>query len=466
MIVVLSSGCAAVGIDYVSPEADVPNAWQYNLQNPAVKEAADPELLKQWWKSFNDDTLNTLIAKTEENNKTLKSARFALSAARAKLRATDAGHMPSLDASGSAKGIHYGDSRLPDQNIDSYSAGLDASWEIDVFGGLKRETEAVTADMQATAESLRDTLVSLLAETATNYINLRTYQQSLATADEDIRLNTELYELTENRYKAGLVDEAELKKALYQLEYSRTKPDDLKAKIDAAMNRLSVLTGEKPGAVNELLVKGGMPRIPVEAAVGIPADAIRRRPDVRMSERQLAAQTARIGAAKSDLYPKFTLAGSLGYQSGNTGSLFDNKNMTLSAGPSFRWALFDFGAIRQNINVQTETQKKYLADYESSVLSALEDVENAMSAFDREKSKSVQLEKALNAAKEAYDLEYKKYTAGLADYTDVINTESAYISYKDSLTQSRAGTGIYLISLYKALGGGWQSYEVKDEKQN
>lgn len=464
-LVIMTAGCAAVGPDYTMPDASAPPAWYTKLDNPVRAEAGNPELMKDWWKSFDDETLNTIIDKAAENNTDLKSARYALSAARAKIKMTQAGNLPAFEATGSATGIHYGDTSLPDQNIDRYAAGFDASWEIDIFGGLKRETEAVTADMQAAGESLRDTLVSLLAEAATAYINVRTYQSSIITAEEDIRLKTELYDLADKRYQSGLADASDVKQAKYQLEYTRTKLNSLRMQLSSAYNRISVLTGEQPGAVNDMLEKAGsIPAVPVQVATGIPADVIRRRPDVRMSERKLAAQTARIGAAKSDLYPKFTLSGSIGYQSENTGSLFDSKNSTMTIGPSFRWALFDLGTVRQNINVQTETQKKYMADYESAILTAFEDAENAMNSFDEEYRKSLQLKKAADAAEEAYRLEYSKYTAGLGDYSDVITAESAYISYKEYLAQSRGDADIYLISLYKALGGGWEAYEGKNEK--
>ncbi|MGE4318547.1 MAG: efflux transporter outer membrane subunit [Deferribacterales bacterium] len=460
----LTIGCASVGPDYVSPDTSSPAVWNSRVTGIA-SEADNPEILAKWWQTFNDDTLNSLIEMAVKGNKDLKSAGYALSASRAKLRMTNAGKMPTFSASGSAKAVHYGDTSLDDQNVESYSAGFDASWELDLFGGLRRDTEAARADMQATHESLRDALVSVLAETASAYISLRSYQSSIATAETDIKINGELYDIADKKFKSGLADASDVKQALYQLEYSKTTLNDLRAKLNTSYNRLAVLTGQNPGSLNTLLEKEAViPEIPLNIVTSIPADVIRRRPDIRKSERSLAAQTARIGAAKSDIYPKFYLNGTIGYQSDHAGSLFEGRNSTLSIGPTFKWALFDLGAVRQNINVQTETQKQYLSQYEASVLSAFEEVENALNSFDEEYKKNKQLKIAMDAAYAAYDLELKKYKAGLNDYTAVKTAQSAYISYKDKLTQSTGSADNYLVALYKALGGGWETYEDANEK--
>lgn len=445
-------GCSAVGTDYVRPQIHAPAVWQTELKTQ------NDEQLKNWWNSFNDETLNTLIGMTVKGNKDLKSAEYALRASRAKSIMTEKSALPTFEANGSATAINYGDKSKPDRNVDSYSAGFDASWEIDIFGGTKREIEAAYADADAQKEAYLDVLVSLTAETASNYITLRTVQNSIITAEEDIRINTDLYEISDRKFRTGLADASDVSQAEYTLEYSKTTLNDLKIQLNEAINRLSVLTGKNPGELTALLTEvKQIPDVPEQIAVSIPADVIRNRPDIRQAERQLAAQTARIGAAKSDLYPKFTLSGSIGYTAQNAGSLFSGENRTISFGPAFRWALFDLGSVRQNINVQTETQKKYLADYESAVLTAFEDVENALTSYDEQMKKNAQMKKALDAAEKAYDLELKKYNAGLSDYTAVKTAETAYISYKDKLAQGKGSADKYIISLYKALGGGWNT---------
>lgn len=457
------SGCVTAGKDYVRPDTAAPGEW-HSEESAHITYREDVRLEK-WWNVFQDKTLTELIEMTRERNKNLESAGYALSAARAKISATRAGQLPSVEASTSATGTYYGDDSMSDQTLDSYSAGLDASWEIDLFGGLKRETEAVTADMQATEESLNDALVTLTAETATAYINLRTLQNSLKTAEKSAIINAELYDLAKMSYEAGIAEKLSVKQAEYSLQSSVADIYDIKKSISETLNSLTLLTGQKPGALDELLKGyGEVPSAPESIAVSIPADVIRNRPDIRSAERKLAAQSARTGVAQTDLYPRLTLGGSIGYQSENTGSLLDSDSFTASIGPSLRWAVFDFGAIRRNIEVQTELQKQYMADYESAVLSAYEDVENALNAYDTAHRKNSLLSSAAQAALEAFELEYSKYESGLGDFSDVLSAESTYITYQNKYTQNKGDIAVYLAALYKALGGGWEKDGTADEK--
>jgi NodT family efflux transporter outer membrane factor (OMF) lipoprotein len=378
---------------------------------------------------------------------------------------TEADKLPTFTASSSVKRSYYGDSSLKNQEVDTYTAGLDASWEIDIFGRARRSVEASFAFMQSTEEAMHDVMISLLAELATNYINIRSLQHRVEITEEDIRIKQILYDIAERKFRSGLSDVLEAKAALYNLEYVKTEIYDLKTALEKAFNRLAVLTGQKPGALHDMVsIKTSIPPISLNIVSGIPADMVRRRPDVREAERNLAAQTARIGVAEADKYPKFTLSGSVGYQADSGSSLFNASNSTLSFGPNFSWAVFDLGAVKQNIKVQTEKQKEYLAKYESAVLTAMEDVENAMTAFDHEYSKNIQLKKAYDIAEETYNLALKKYEAGLSDYTDVITAETAYINYKSEFIQSTANANIDIISLYKALGGGWESFKIQEQQ--
>lgn len=456
-------GCAAVGVDYVSPKTDMPSAWHTQLKGG--KTADDEAVLNRWWAVFGDETLNSLADMAVKNNLDLKSAYYAVTSAKAKLKMTEADKLPTFSATGSATGYHYGDKSLKDRNVDSYAAGLDAAWEIDVFGGVKRSIEVSSAELGSYQEAMRDVMVSLLAETAQNYINVRAYQDRIKLAEEDVRIKQELYEIALRKYQTGVSDASDTQQAEYNLEYAKTTVHTYNIGLEEAYNRLAVLTGQKPGALHDMLSKKGiLPSIPKSVVTGIPADIIRRRPDIREAERNLAAQTARIGVAEADKYPTFTLGGSIGYQAGSIGSLFNTSNSTLSIGPSFKWAVFDLGAIKQNVSAQTETQKQYLAKYEQAVLTAMEDVENAMTSYDQESSKNAQLKKAYDSASAAYDLARKKYQAGVSDYTDVATAEAAYINYHDQLIQSTANADVYVVSLYKALGGGWNTAEGQGNK--
>jgi NodT family efflux transporter outer membrane factor (OMF) lipoprotein len=466
LLVLLSVfGCASVGRDYTRPESNLPAGWHTVLNNPVKAEADNPQMISGWWKVFSDTTLNGLVEKTVDGNLDIRKAYAALAASRAKLGMTEADGKPSLSASASAKGTYYGDDSLPDRTLDSYSAGFDASWEIDLFGGVRRSVEAASADAQASKEALHDVLVSLTAETARNYILLRSAQNNLNYTEQDIAIKTDLYNIAKWKYQAGTGTEADVKTALYSLEYAKTGLNDLRTEISQYMNRLSVLTGQTPGSLDDMLKSvQPVPLVPVTAAVGVPADMLRRRPDVRQAERQLAAQTARVGVAEADRYPKLTLAGSIGFQSTQLGSLFDSDSGSASIGPSLTWRLFDFGAIKNNIKVQDETRKQYLAAYESAVLTAMEESENAMKAYSEDYAKSLQIAKAADAAKDAYQLMKSSYQAGLSEYSDVMSAQQAYINYTKQLSVSKATAGTDLAALYKALGGGWESVETGGEK--
>lgn len=465
LFVVLSVfGCASVGRDYVRPDSNLPSGWHTALNNPVKAEADNPQIVSKWWTVYGDDTLNRLVGMTVDGNLDLKKAYAVLAASRAKLGMTEADGKPSLSASASATGTYYGDDSLPDRTLDSYSAGFDATWEIDLFGGVRRSIEAASADADASKEALHDVLVSLTAETAKNYISLRVAQNNIVYTDQDIAIKSELYNIAKWKYQAGTGSEADVKTALYALEYARTGLNDLRTETAGYLNRLAVLTGQTPGSLDEMLkTVQPVPIVPVTAAVGVPADMLRRRPDVRQAERELAAQTARVGVAEADRYPKLTLAGSIGLSSTQLGSLFETDSASASIGPSLTWKLFDFGAIKNNIKVQDETRKQYLAAYESAVLTAMEESENAMKSYSEEYAKTLQLAKAADAAKDAYDLTKNSYGAGLSDYTDVMSAQQAYISYTKQLSASKGAAGTDLASLYKALGGGWESMQTGEK---
>jgi len=454
-------GCASVGRDYVRPDANLPAGWHTALNNPVKAEADNPQMVGNWWTVFGDDTLNKLVGMTVDGNLDIKKAYAVLAASRAQLGVTKADGKPNLSASAAATGTYSG---RTESSSDTYSAGFDASWEIDLFGGVRRSVEAAAADADASRESLHDVLVSLTAETAKNYISLRVAQNNMNYTEQDITTKTELYNIADWKYQAGTGTEADVKTALYSLEYAKTGLNDLRIEIGEYLNRLAVLTGQTPGSLDEMLKNiRPVPLVPVTAAVGVPADMLRRRPDVRKAERELAAQTARVGVAEADKYPKLTLTGSIGFSAADTGSLFEKSSSSASIGPSLSWKLFDFGAIKNNIKVQDETRKQYLAAYESAVLTAMEESENAMKSYSEDYAKTLQLAKAADAAKDAYDLTKNSYQAGLSDYSDVMTAQQSYISYVKQLSAGKGTAGTDLVALYKALGGGWESTETGEK---
>ena len=324
--------------------------------------------------------------------------------------------------------------------------------------------EAAEANLQASREGLRDVLVSLVSEVALNYVEARTYQARLAVAEANLKAQQETCELTRWRYEAGLSDELALEQARYNLESTRSQIPTLRSGLEETKNRLAVLLGERPGMIHkELEERKPIPVTPLEVAVGVPADTLRRRPDIRKAERELAAQTARIGVATADLYPRFTLKGSIGLEALSPGNLISYGSRASSIGPRVTWAVFDAGAIRKNIEVQSALQEQALIQYETAVLSALEEVENALVAYANEQVRRQSLLEASQAAQRAAKLARDKYAAGLIDFQVVLDAERSLLSLQSQMAESDGKVTSNLIALYKALGGGWTSLTVDDK---
>ncbi|MFH1080446.1 MAG: efflux transporter outer membrane subunit [Pseudomonadota bacterium] len=455
LTVAVLAGCAMVGPDYVPPRMTASPTWNTPLQGGLTVEANLPGLAT-WWTTLNDPELSRLIKRAVARNRNLKKAEARVREARARRGLSKAGLYPTLDASGSASRSRGSADTGIATTTDLFSAGLDASWEIDLFGGVRRSVEAADADLQATGEDLHDTLVSLLAEVGINYVDLRTAQARLAVTETSLKSLEETHSLAQWRAQAGLGDELAVEQARYNLESARSQIPSLLTAIAEAQNRLAVLLGEAPGAVHaELSKPEPIPILPPEVAIGVPADLLRQRPDVRKAERQLASQTAQIGVATAELYPKLTLSGSIGLQALTFGGLFSSGNATSSGSSGVSWRIFDAGAIRRNIEVQSALQEQYLIAYESAVLVALEEAENAIAAYAREQQKRQSLTEAARSAAAAAELAGIKYRAGLTDFTTVLEAQRSLLNFRDQLAQSDGAVVTNLVKLYKALGGGW-----------
>jgi multidrug efflux system outer membrane protein len=451
------SGCAAVGPNYRRPDTATPAKWHTSLSEEWTSGGKTPEDLSAWWRRLNDPLLSSLIDRAVTGNLDLKMARARVREARARRGIAKADFFPTLDGTTSATWSRYSEDRGSGETVDLYAASFDAGWELDIFGGLRRSLEAAEADWQATQEELRNVLVSLLAEVALNYIDIRTAQVQIAVAEENLEAQRETHRLTQWRYEAGLSDELAVEQARYSLENTRSLIPALRTKLEEALNRIAVLLGEHPGRVHpELKQREPIPVPPLNVAVGVPADLLRRRPDVRRAERQLAAQTARIGVATADLYPKFTLNGSIGLEALSLGNLSSGL-WTLAGGPKISWAIFKGRAIRQNIEVQSALQEQYLLAYESTVLTALEEVENALVAFAEVQQRRQSLHEATEAARQAVGLARQKFEAGLTDFNNVLDGQRSLFSFQEQLAQSEGAIASNLVRLYKALGGGWTS---------
>lgn len=453
--------CAAVGPDYAPPPMDVPSHWQAAMADGLVPTPAAADTLAQWWTTLDDPLLTDLIQRAVADNIDLRTARARVREARARRGVSQAGRFPTLDASGAYTRSGSTDAGGSTRETDLYSVGLDAGWEVDIFGGTRRSVEAADADLDASREDLSHVLVTLSAEVALNYIELRTLQTRIAVAEANLRSQEETYILARSRYEAGLTDALAVQSALYNLAGTRSQIPTLQSNLESTRNRLAVLLGRAPGVLHpELAAQRAIPVPPATVAVGVPADTVRQRPDVRRAERQLAAQTARIGVATAELYPKFRLLGAIGYDAPALGDLLDSTRLAWRLGPRISWRLFEGGAIRQNIEVRSALQEQALHQYQATLLAALEEAENVLTAYVGEQLRRETLVQANEAAETAFQLARDQYEAGLVDFTTVLVAQRSLLSFQDQLAQSEGTVTTNLVRLYKAMGGGWRDQEV------
>ena len=453
---VVLGGCAAVGPDYTPPDEPISTQWHTPLKGGLTAGPMDQEDLSEWWCTLNDPLLSRLVEQAVAGNLDLKAARAKVREARAKRGIEEANLFPYVGASGKLIRSQGSEETGARTQRTLYNAGFDAGWEMDIFGGIRRSVEAADADLEASRASLRDVLVTLTAEVARNYVEMRAYQTRLAVAKANLKAQEETHQLTEWRYQAGLSDALSVEQARYNLENTRSQVPALRSGLEASRNRIAVLLGKQPGELREALeASAPIPVTPMRVAVGIPAECIRRRPDIRQAERELAGQIARIGVATAELYPKFSLLGSIGLEALSLGEFASSDGLTYSIGPTFSWRLFEAGAIRRNIKVQTALQQQALVHYESAILTALEEVENSLKAYAEEQNRRVALKQASIAAKNAVELAQNEYEAGMIDFNEVLDAQRSLLTFEDQLAQSESTVTTNLITLYKSLGGGW-----------
>jgi len=459
------SGCITVGPDYVLPETRLPEKWHNELKGGETGEAQNPQGLAKWWRTLKDPILLTIIDRAVVNNQDIRKVRAKIREQRARRNISYAGLFPTVDASGSFTRKKGSEDTGGGKETDFYSAGFDAGWELDLFGGARRLVEASTADLQASKEDLRDVQVSLLAEVALNYADVRSFQSRIEVAERNLNIQDETYQLAQLRYEAGLANEFAVHQSKYNLENTRSNIPALRTALEEAMNRLALLMGDNPGAIHaELKEQKPVPVSQPDIAVGVPADVLRQRPDIRRAERQLAAQTARIGVATAEMYPKINLIGSIGFESLTLDNLISAGSKAYSFGPRITWPIFNAGSIRSNIEVQSALQEQYLIQYEITVLNALEEVENALVAYMEEQNRRQSLSDAKRAASQASAFAQDLYKAGLTDFTSVLDAQRSLLSFEDQLIQSEGRIISNLVRLYKALGGGWTSLATADIK--
>jgi NodT family efflux transporter outer membrane factor (OMF) lipoprotein len=338
-----------------------------------------------------------------------------------------------------------------------WQAGLDATWEIDIFGGTRRSVEAATADLRAAEEDRRDVLVTLVGDVGSNYINLRGFQQQIDIARRNLKAQKHTAEITRKRFEAGFVGALDLANANAQIATTEATIPVFESSARAAIYNLGVLLGREPAALSEDLSKAApIPPTPLEIPVGLPSELLRRRPDIRRAEAQLHAATARIGVATADLFPKFNLAGSFGLSASDVARLDKWNSNFWSWGPSVTWPIFAGGRIYWNIKVQDALTEQALLTYEKTVLTALKDVETALVAYAKEQERRKSLVTAVANNRKAVNLAMTLYVAGKSDFLNVLIAQRSLFATEDALALSTRTVDTSLIALYKALGGGWE----------
>ncbi len=448
LILLALGGCAAVGPDYRMPTPPTPATWSGVAAQPA-------EDIAEWWKRLDDPLLDQLVADAIVANPDLEVARARLREARARRRLADAGGAASVTASASAAQSRN-NANSGGTSGEWFSAGFDASWEPDVFGATRRGKEAAAADYEASAANLDAARVSLIAEVARNYIELRGDQTRLEIARANLASQSETLQLVSWRAQAGLAGSLEVEQARGNREQTRAQIPALETSLAQSEHQIALLLGQAPASLHARLAPvAAIPRIPDSLAIGIPADTLRRRPDVRAAERKLAAETARIGIAEAARYPNFTLSGALGLDSPRLPDLLNASSLGHSLLAAVAGTLFDGGALRQRVDIQTAVQEQALASYQGTLLTALRDVEDALVALANSGQRREALAAAAEATRNAALLARQRYSSGLIDFQTVLDSERGVLSIEDSLAAADTARATALIQLYKALGGGW-----------
>jgi multidrug efflux system outer membrane protein len=453
------SACA-VGPNYREPE--IPVADEFGAAG--LLEPGQGEIERQWWRQFGDPLLDELVEAAVANNRDIAAATARLREARALRRERLFDFLPSITGTAGYDNVRQSASGTPgappgtiDREYELYDAGFDAAWEIDLFGRVRRANESARALAGAAAAARNQVVLSVIAEVARNYFELRGAQGRLAVARENAGNQSRALELVNERLEAGRGTALDTARAVAQVETTLASIPPLEAEVDRAMRRIAVLTGEQPGAlVDRLSEPRELPSLPDTLVLGNPEDLLRRRPDIRVAERQLAAATAAIGVQVADLFPRITINAGIGLAAPRIGQLDDSGNDRRSFGPSLSWGLFDFGHVYQRIRAAGARSAEALANYEQAVLTALEETENSLSDFARERRRVEHLTRAAEASRQAADLATQRFEGGVSDFLTALDAYRTSLEAQDQLAISRTRAATALVTIYKALGGGWE----------
>ncbi|HHJ16351.1 MAG TPA: efflux transporter outer membrane subunit [Gammaproteobacteria bacterium] len=462
--VLASSACTTLGPDFETPEADLSETWIE--QSHALSMTQDPE---KWWSSFNDPVLDRLIETSYRQNLPLQVAGLRIFEARAQLGIAIGQQYPQdqqvnggLTKVSLSKNSPNFNSSFADRSYIQSNVGLDAAWELDFWGRYRRGVESASANLGASIADYDNALVSLTAEVASVYVALRTLEERLKIARDNTITQQRSYKIADIRYRNGAVSELDPSQALSLLKSTQSTVPLLESQIRQAHNALSILMGMPPGDLQEILQgEGSIPEPLAELNTGVPADLLRRRPDIRRAELQAASQSALIGVAKTDLYPRFALLGSIGLLNGDTGSnsnsdLFKSDSVGYNFGPAVSWQVLNYGRLKNQVRVQDARLEALLVNYSNTVLQAAREVEDGISAYMGARDQSGFLRDSVKAAQRSVDLALVQYREGAVDYQRVLDTQKTLLATQDTHTSVRGDVVRGLIATYKALGGGWE----------
>ena len=467
---VVASGCTMVGPDFEQPEVEVADSW-IEAHDPQVDTSADA--YKDWWTVFNDPVLNELIEKAYTQNLNLQAAGLRILQARAQLGiATGLQYPQSQSLQASYTRSRSSENAPPFSNlpptldvqntVDVYQTDFNVSWEADIWGKFRRGIEAADANLAATMLNYDAVLVTLTGDVALTYTTLRTLEQKLAYVRGNVALQQRGLQIAQDRFDFGASSELDVQQSLSQVKGTESTIPVIQRKIRTAKNALSLLMGMPPSDLQNILSgSSGIPDAPVQAAVGIPTDLIRRRPDVRAAEMAAAAQSALIGVAQSDLYPHFVLAGSIGVAGQSFSDQFEGGSGNGFVTPFVSWDVFNYGRIRNNVRVQDATFQQLAVNYQNVVLQAAREVEDGLAGFLRRQEQVAFLEEAIVASQRSVDLSLDQYESGLTDYQRVLTSQDSLLLQQNSVADAQGNIVSALVTTYRALGGGWQLHQGK-----
>jgi multidrug efflux system outer membrane protein len=449
----------AVGPDYQPPEVVTPENFSQGIQPEFSNNAVEVA----WWQLFKDPQLTILVNEAIQHNHDLEAASANLREARALYLEAGLSLAPTVTSRASytdqlrSAGSMNNRTFAP-RELKLYSAGFDAAWELDLYGRVRRNVEASQDEVEVQEASLNDVTVSLIAELARNYFELRGLQNQLNVLKQNIENQQKTLEITQVRVKNGRGTELDTAQAAAQLDTARAAVPGLETAITQTIHRLSVLTGQLPNALTAKLSQTApIPKLPELVAIGNPTDLLRRRPDVRMVERRLAASTARIGVATAELFPKVTFGGSIALEASSLSGFGAAGALAYSMGPRISWAAFDLGKVYARIKAADARAEADLANYEQTVLNVLEETENALVSYNKIRVKQDLLASAVKSSLKAHDLAQLRFKAGVTDFLTVLDSEARLLQQQNQLAQTETATATALVAVYKALGGGWEA---------